>query len=74
MDPRRWNLLLMNISLLVISSEKEVVEMDLASPYSSMFRNLIYSLPENPLIWTFFIRLLAFQLKKENLVVVLIGV
>jgi len=68
-DPRSWNLLLMEISFLVVSSEKEVVEMDIAAPSSSMFRES-HSLPGNPLnnllIWTVY-RAISFPtLEKES--------
>ncbi|KAH8520401.1 hypothetical protein H0E87_001733 [Populus deltoides] len=67
-DPRSWNLLLMEISFLVVSSEK-VVEMDIAAPSSSMFRES-HSLPGNPLnnllIWTVY-RAISFPtLEKES--------
>jgi hypothetical protein len=59
----------MEISFLVVSSEKEVVEMDLAAPSSSMFRES-HSLPGNPLnnllIWTVY-RAISFPtLEKES--------
>ncbi|KAL3611132.1 hypothetical protein D5086_002152 [Populus alba] len=58
-----------DIILLVVSSEKEVVEMDLASPSSSMFRES-HSFPGNPLnnflIWTVY-RAISFPtLQKES--------